>query len=141
MWRSSFGVLLLPAVLSSSAESRVPRFPEAAVVRGKTTGGHPYLSGGISFDEQRAIERAAEAYNLKLVFSSNLGILVFPEFILISANSASRVEKISLRAPWFYIRLPPGGYTILARFKRKVILMKDVYLVAGARKTYVLRAD
>lgn len=138
---SGLAILLLSTVLSFPAESRVPRFPQAAMIRGKTAAGHPYLSGGISFDEQRAIEGAAQAYNLKLVFASRFGTLVSPEFILIGANSARHVEKIRLRAPWFYIHLPPGGYTILARFKRKVVLMKDIYLAVGARKTYLLRGE
>jgi hypothetical protein len=121
--------------------SGIRQFPEANVIRGKTAGGHPYLNGGISFGERRAIERAAHLYNLKIVFARPLGALTSPVFLLIGFNSGRHVEKISLRAPWFYIQLPPGGYTILARFKRQVVLVKDVDLREELGKTYLLRGD
>jgi hypothetical protein len=121
--------------------SGIREFPEANVIRGKTTGGHPYLNGGISFDERRAIERAAHLYNLKIVFARPLGSFTSPVFLLIGFNSARHVEKISLRAPWFYIQLPPGGYTILARFRRQSVLIKDVDLREGPGRTYLLRGD
>jgi hypothetical protein len=106
-----------------------------------TAGGHPYISGGISFDEQRAIERVGHLYNLKIVFVRPVGTLTTPVFLMIGFNDARHVEKIPLRAPWFYIQLPSGGYTILARFKREVVLVRDVYLGEGRQRTYFLRGE
>ena len=87
------------------------------------------------------MERAAGPYNLRVIFASSLGTLVSPHFVLIGANSGRHIEKISLGAPWFYIQLPPGGYTILARFKRQAVLLRDVKIGAGRRRTYFLRGD
>ena len=87
------------------------------------------------------MERAADPYNLKLVFASRRGTPVTPAFVLIGANDSRRVERIALGAPWFYIQLPPGGYTILARFKNQLVLVRDVNIGQRGRKTYVVRGD
>ena len=132
-----FTLLVFPA--SVSALTR--QFPEANLIRGRTAAGYPYLNGGISFDEQRVIERAGHLYNLKIVFARRCGTLTVPAFVIIGANNGGRVEKISLGAPWFYIQLPAGGYTILARFKHKVVLVRDIKIGEGSRRTYFLRGD
>ncbi|MGH7854434.1 MAG: hypothetical protein ACREP3_13400 [Candidatus Binatia bacterium] len=87
------------------------------------------------------MERAADRYNLKLVFASRLGTLVTPAFVVIGANNGRHIEKILLRAPWFYIQLPPGGYTILTRFKRQVVLVRNVNIAERRVRTYFLRGD
>ncbi len=133
--------ILIINILSDFAHAGISRLPEGNVIRGRTAGGHAYLSGGISFDEQRAIERVSHLYNLKIVFARPVGTRAAPVFLMIGFNNGQHVEKISLRAPWFYIQLPSGGYTILARFKRKVVLIRDVDLRDGGRRTYFLRGD
>jgi hypothetical protein len=106
-----------------------------------TAAGHSYQSGGIGIDEQQAMERASDPYNLKLVFASGAGTFAAPVFVVIGANHGRAVEKVTVRAPWFYIRLPPGGYTILARFARGIVLIRDVYLQEGRLRMYRVRAD
>ncbi len=126
---------------SSFAYASIPRFFEQRVTRGRTSGGYAYLSGGNTFDEQRAIETMAHLYNLKIVFARPAGTLTTPLFVLIGFNSARQVEKISVRGPWFYIQLPPGGYTIMARFTRDIVLVKNVYVEEGRRRIFFLRGD
>jgi len=133
--------ILLTVILSPAADSHTPRFPEINLIRSRTGAGHPYLNGGISFAEQRVMERAADPYNLKLVFASRLGTPVTPNFVVIGANHGRHIEKVLLRAPWFYIQLPPGGYTILTRFKREIVLLRDVYIREGQHRNYLLRGD
>lgn len=133
--------ILSIAILTSSAESHTPPFPELNLIRGRTAAGHPYLNGGISSDEQRVMERAGDPYNLKLVFATPLGTPVTPAFVVIGANDRRHVEKIVLRAPWFFIQLPPGGYTILTRFKREVVLLRDVHITKQRVRKYFLRGD
>jgi hypothetical protein len=133
--------MLLTAIWSSAAEPHTRRFPEINLIRGRTAAGLPYLNGGVSFAEQRVMERADDPYNLKLVFASRLGTLVTPAFVLIGANDRRHIEKIILRAPWLYIQLPPGGYTILTRFNREVVLVKDVNITEQRIKTFFLRGD
>jgi hypothetical protein len=126
--------------LSSTAISHSPRFPEANVIRGYTATGYPY-NGGISFAEQHAIERAADPDNLKLIFANRAATLVSPRFVMIGTNHRGHIEKAPLRAPWFYIQLPPGGYIVLTRFKRQVVLLRDVTVGKGRRRTFVLRGE
>jgi hypothetical protein len=130
--------LLLAA---GDAHARKPFYPESSVIRGRTAAGHSYQSGGLNTDEQRAMERVSRAYNLKLIFARSTGILAAPDFVVIGANHGRAIEKIAVGAPWFYIRLPPGGYTILARFERGVVLIRDVYLQEGRLRMYRVRAD
>ena len=87
------------------------------------------------------MERAAGPYNLRIIFASRLGTLVSPNFVLIGANKGRHIEKIPLGAPWFYIQLPPGGYTILARFKRQVVLVRDVNITEQRVTKYFLRGN
>ena len=124
-----------------SSDARTPRYPELSVVRGTTPAGYPYMNGGVSFDERQAMERAAKIYNLKLVFTRPAGTPVAPAFVMIGANNGRGIDKIVPRGPWFYIRLPPGGYTILACFDRQVVLMRNVKLSEGGRATFHLRGD
>jgi|GEM_PF-1729498 hypothetical protein len=133
--------ILLNAILASSAESHTPQFPEVNLIRNRTAAGHPYLNGGISFDEQRVMERATDPYNLKLVFTTRLGTPVTPAFVVIGANNRRHIEKIPLRAPWFYIQLPPGAYTILTRFNREVVLVRDVNITEQRVRKYFLRGN
>jgi hypothetical protein len=124
-----------------SGDARTPRYPELSVMRGKTPAGYPYMDGGVTHDEQRAMERLAKIYNLKLVFSRSVGTPVAPDLVMIGANNGGGIDKIIPRGPWFYIQLPPGGYTILARFARQVVLVRNVKLSEGGRATFRLRGD
>jgi hypothetical protein len=137
----SIAAILLNAILAASAESHTPQFPEVNLIRNRTAAGHPYLNGGTSHAEQRVMERAADPYNLKLVFASRLGTPVTPAFVVIGANNGQHIEKVLLRAPWFYIQLPPGGYTILTRFKREVVLVRDVNITEQRVRKYFLRGN
>ena len=138
---AGFAALFVTLIIPYSAQALTPPFAAANVMRGKTASGYSYISGGISFDEQCAIERESHRYNLKLVFARPAGTLTAPIFLIIGFNNVRHVEKIWPRAPWFYIRLPSGGYTILARFKHEVVLLRDVYVVEGQPTTYLLRGN
>jgi hypothetical protein len=142
-WKLLAGSSLIVSALLSPELSgaRTPRFPDTIVTHRTTLAGHPFISGGLSFDEQRAMERVAQPYNLKLVFSRRAGTPACPAFLVIGANDGHHIETISLRGPWLYIQLPPGAYTILARFERQFVLIRDVYVWEGKQRTYVLRGE
>jgi hypothetical protein len=125
-------LLLFPGL----ANARQPQLSDTSITRGKTAAGFHYMNGGLTFDEQQAMERKSGPYNLKLVFASRLRSLVSPILILIGNNLTGRVDQIVVHGPRFYIRLPPGGYTIAARIKNKFVLIRDVYLHADRRATY-----
>ncbi len=106
-----------------------------------TPAGHPYLSGGISFDEKQVMERASAPYNLRLFFVRTSGVVASQVWLLIAPNDGSRVEEIAVRAPSLFIRLPPGSYTILARFARRIVIVRDIHLREGGKNSYFLRGD
>lgn len=135
---SAILVLLLLPVL---ADARKSQLADASITRGKTAGGFYYMIGGLAFDEQQAMERRSAPYNLKLVFARRLSTLLSPVLLLIGDNRGYRVDKVMVHGPWFYIQLPPGGYTIVARIKNKVVVIRDVYLSKNRRATYFVRGD
>ncbi|HEX6768183.1 MAG TPA: hypothetical protein VF208_02435, partial [Candidatus Binatia bacterium] len=114
---------------------------EANLVKANTPAGYPYLAGGISVDEKKAMERVSAAYNLRLFFARSAGGFRPQVLLLIASNDGSRIEQIAVRKPSFFIRLPTGSYTILARFTRQIVIVKDVHLGEGGKKTYFLRGD
>jgi hypothetical protein len=138
---STISTLLALFVLSDPAPAGKPRLPDTKITRGKTAAGFHYMTGGLVFDERQAMERQSEPYNLKLVFGPRWSLFVSPVLLLIGDNQGRRVEKFMVRGPWFYIRLPSGGYTIVARIKDKFVLIRDVYLHENRRATYFVRGN
>lgn len=134
-------VILMAIFLPGVGSALTPQFPVVDVVKGETAAGRPYMKGGLSSDEQLVMERATRPDNLKLKFTRRVGTPAAPSFIVIGANDGRSIEKIMLRAPWIYIQLPSGGYTILARFQRQIVLVRDVVIWEGRVRTYLLRGD
>lgn len=99
------------------------------------------MNGGLVFNEQKAMEQRSASYNLKLVFAPRSGTAISPVLLMLGHNESRRVEKILLRAPWFYIQLPTGSYTIVARIEKAVIVITNVQIRVGGRVTYFLRTD
>ena len=129
--------LTIPAI----AHSGKPSFSAEMIARRQSPAGYDYQNGGFTFNEQRAMTRAAHDFNLRLTFVTRAGSLAVPEFLVIGTHHDGAMEKIALTAPWFQIRLPPGAYTVLARFKRGVILIRDIDLAKGQSRAVRVRAD
>jgi hypothetical protein len=136
MAASVLGVML---AFPDAVLSRQPYSTYVSASERVSAAGHLYMSGGINFDQRRAMERAASGYNLKLVFANHVGTPAMPSFLIIGANDGSPIEKISLHGPWFYIQLPAGSYTILVQFKHHTALVRDVHLRRDRQRTYVFR--
>lgn len=97
------------------ASGRKPQLRDTGIRKGKTETGCQYMNGGLVFDEQKTMEQRSASYNLKLVFAPRSGTAISPVLLVIGHKESRRVEKLLLRAPWFYIRLPSGGYTIASK--------------------------
>lgn len=140
--RWALALLVFLAVSGPRPSSgRKPQYPEANLIKASSPAGHPYLAGGVSFDEKKAMERAAASYNLRLFFARRSGVLASRVWLLIAPNDGSPVEQIAVRAPSLFIQLPPGSYTILARFTRQIVIVRDIHLREGGKSTYFLRGD
>lgn len=138
---SAISTVLILLVLPALVGAREPQVPDSSIRRGKTAAGFYYMNGGLTFDEQQAMERQSAAYNLKLVFAPRSSPLASPVLLLIGVNHDRRVDKIMVYGPWFYIQLPSGAYTIVARIKNKVVLIRDVYVRENQRAIYFVRGD
>lgn len=94
------------------------QFPPAIVItEGKTSQGFPYLFGGIGSDEREAMAQRAKDFNVKLVFAARRGPFVSGVTLTIADTKGAQIAKLVTEGPWFYIQLPPGGYSIEAIFK------------------------
>jgi hypothetical protein len=131
-------VALLFPCTSSGAK---PGFPEASLVRGKTVTGYSYVNGGLGADEQRAMARVSDQYNVKLIFARVTGTPIIRAALLLSTKNGGRIDNITINGPLFYIKLPPGAYTLVARFSSRVVLIRDLRVFEGLRRTLVLRGD
>ena len=138
---SAISAILILLLLPEFAAAHKPQLPNTSIMRGKTAAGFHYMNGGLAFDEQQAMERQSASYNLKLVFAPRSATSDSPILLLIGDNQSCQVDKILLHGPWFYIQLPPGGYTIVARIKNKVVLIRDVHLRENRRAIYFVRGD
>jgi len=134
-------IALLVASCPTPSSGRKLDYPDVNLIKANSPAGHPYIAGGLSLDEQKAMERASAAYNLRLFFARNAGVFRPQVVLLIASNDGSRIEQIAVRKPSFFIRLPTGSYTILARFTRQIVIVKDIHLGEGGKKTYFLRGD
>ena len=136
---SAIAIFLALSILPDLTAAGQPRLLDTKITRGKTAAGFHYMTGGLVSDERRAMERRSGPYNLKLIFASGSTVFIPPVVLLIGDNQGRWVEKIAVRRPWFYIQLPAGGYTIMARIKNKLVLIRDVYLHERRRVTYFVR--
>jgi hypothetical protein len=132
---------LISWMVPDLASGRKPQLRDTGIRNGKTETGCQYMNGGLVFDEQKIMEQRSAYYNLKMIFAPRSGTAIAPVLLAIGHNESRHVEKFLLRAPWFYIRLPAGGYTIVARIENTIIVLTNVEIEVGRQATFFLRAD
>ena len=127
---AALSVITLSLTMPVIGHPSKPSFSDARIASRLTATGFPYQNGGFTYED----------YNLRLSFTSSAGAFAVPEFVIIGANQDGKVEKIALTAPWFHIRLPPGSYTVLARFRSGIILIRDIHLQKGQSRAMRVQA-
>ena len=105
-------VACLAALGASSSFAQSPA-PEA--------GDYPVLSGGVGLDERQSMEAAARDYNLKLAFAAPNGEYFDNVQVAIASTRGKKVYDGASEGPWFFIKLPPGRYTVAATMNGKTI--------------------
>jgi len=83
----------------------------------KSYNGISYVSGGIGFDERKALNTVGKDYSLKLIFARVGGAYVAMVDVTIRDNRERIVFKAMSRGPWLYADLPSGAYTVIAESK------------------------
>lgn len=84
-------------------------------------GEYPVLSGGIGLDERQSMEAAARDYNLKLAFAAPNGEYFTNVQVAIASSGGKKVYEGTSDGPWFFIKLPPGRYTVAATMNGKTV--------------------
>ena len=81
-----------------------------------TTGGVPYVSGGIGTDSIDRLSSLAGDFNLKLVFALKSGAYVSDVKVVIASAAGKTLVDATTEGPWLLTRLPAGNYQIVATF-------------------------
>jgi hypothetical protein len=77
-------------------------------------GNIPYLSGGIGIDDRQDVESQARNYNLLIMNANRTGQLAVDSSFVIKNRNGGEVINVADAGPLFYVKLPPGQYTITA---------------------------
>jgi len=83
----------------------------------QTSGGVPYVSGGVGLDSIDRLSSLAAEFNLKLVFALRSGeYLSGVRVVVVNAAGRTLLDTTS-EGPWFLTRLPAGNYQVTATFE------------------------
>lgn len=83
----------------------------------KSYNGISYVTGGIGFDERKALAKIGKDYSLKLVFARTGGAYVAMVNVEIRNSKERTIFAAVSRGPWLYADLPSGSYTVIATSK------------------------
>ncbi len=122
------GLMILGAAAPVCAEG----ISEKMFARTTESGMH-YLCGGIGTDERAVLEQLGRGYSLKLVTSVMSGEYLTEANILIVDSTGKTVFSASADAPWLYVDLPAGTYSVTASAPGKT-LEKRITLGAAGQK-------
>jgi hypothetical protein len=74
-----------------------------------------YLSGGVGELERERLNEMADRFNLKLVFASKeLGAYLADVKVSIRGAQSEELVNAVSDGPWFFAKLPPGKYQVVA---------------------------
>jgi hypothetical protein len=132
---SMFGVLLgLGAAHSAWA---VP--PTALTAT--THHGIPYVSGGVSLDEQRTLRHLTQDDNLHLIFAARNGDYLSDVTVQIRDAQGHQVLEAASPGPWFFTKLPAGHYTVKATTLGKAQGARIAVPVTGQARVFLTWND
>ena len=83
----------------------------------KSFNGISYVTGGIGFDERKALAKMANDYSLKLIFAKTGGAYVAMVKVEIKNSEEHTIFTAVSRGPWLFADLPSGNYTVVATSK------------------------
>ena len=89
----------------------------ASSIQPQTYQGISYLSGGIGEEERDALRQMDREYNVKLIFAAKDGVYVSNVNVTIEDGSGKKVLEAVSDGPWFYAKLPPGKYNVMAQVR------------------------
>jgi len=103
---------LLAAIMATALS--VPALAGEMMPQRVHQGNVTYISGGIGWGEQHALQAAARNYNLEITNADRNGEFTAGTNLVIKSGSGHDVLHATDTGPLFYAKLPPGEYTIQA---------------------------
>ncbi len=86
-----------------------------ALVGPMTQGGVSYISGGVGSDSVRAMRQVEGAYNLRLLFAvQGSGEYLANVRVKLLDHKGNTVLDAMSDGPYFYAKVPPGHYQVVA---------------------------
>ena len=76
-----------------------------------------YVSGGVGLDESQALKREAPHWPLSMSFIGPTADYLADVHIRIVGAQGGEVLNVESRGPYMLVKLPPGKYTVHARYK------------------------
>lgn len=76
-----------------------------------------YVSGGVGIDESTALKSAARSWPLALRFTGPGADYLADVHVRIVGPQDAELLKVDSRGPYMLVKLPPGRYTVHARYK------------------------
>lgn len=76
-----------------------------------------YVSGGVGLDESTALKSAAHSWPLALRFTGRTSDYLADVHVRIVGAQEAPVLAADSRGPYMLVKLPPGRYTVHARYK------------------------
>jgi hypothetical protein len=114
MRRHTLIILVLFALILghglSSASAQEAFFPFEV----KNYNGIAYVTGGIGFDERKALSQMGKDYSLKLIFAKSSGAYVAMVKVEIKDSQDNTLFTAVSRGPWLFADVPSGNYTVIA---------------------------
>lgn len=137
LWLAALAI----AAAAPDGAARQGNVGKSGIRHGRTASGYLYMNGGSSAAEQYTMEQRAAPYNVKLILVAPAVSSLTQLKVFIANNRTGKIENIPLSGPWLYFQLPAGVYTIGARIRNRVYVLRDVRVRDAARQTHVLGSD
>jgi hypothetical protein len=112
----------------------------AELITGHTATGYPFAAGGIGTAERQALKQIGNDYSLQIVMATRSGEYVADNEVKITDRRGNVVIDGVIDAPWLMVKVPPGRYTVDARFARDE-LMRHVSVPANETRRIYLHFD
>lgn len=120
----------------------------ASVVRGQTTGGLDYLSGGVTVGDRVKMKAERTAYSLWVttVAKPSGAYMSDAQLRIVDLKDQSTVVDRKMDGPWFMVALPAGRYQVQATLRADgaaapQTISSPVQIATNGQRQTVLRFD
>src|SRR5579875_1865693 len=90
---------------------------QAPLPKPQTQNGVQYLNGGAGDEEVQYIKSSMKDYTLGLMFSRTDGDYVANVAVTVKDGKDATVFETPSAGPYLLVKLPPGRYTVVARYR------------------------